>query len=237
MPLSIGDSEAKGLTIDVHDVQDDVVADGSPVEHENPLGYNVHFFTDVYLVISGVVGTGIFATPGPILKIRARLVDLIYYGLSDLLSSSSKFSSTSSLPETSVPNRYTTAIFSYLNSPALDFGHFILNAAQVTWTTWRERGIGVGVLTSRSRSKYQVVAEGVQRPWVFKVVTLLFISISGLVVLAGNTRVKDPLANLRTRGKELPPTLRISRMPLSKHASVTEELNMCSTLQVNLKIH
>ncbi|KAK9242780.1 hypothetical protein V1506DRAFT_509112 [Lipomyces tetrasporus] len=56
----------------------------------------------------------------------------------------------------------------------------------------------------------------------FKVVTLLFISIYGLVVLG-------------TRGKELPPTLRLSRMLLSKHPSVTEELNTCSTSWVNPK--
>ncbi|KAK9427494.1 hypothetical protein V1505DRAFT_35183 [Lipomyces doorenjongii] len=64
----VGDSEAKGPAVDVQEAKDDDLAGGSPVEHENPLGYNVDLFTAVYLVISGVVGTGIFATPGSILK-------------------------------------------------------------------------------------------------------------------------------------------------------------------------
>ncbi|KAK9251008.1 hypothetical protein V1507DRAFT_321639 [Lipomyces tetrasporus] len=53
----------------------------------------------------------------------------------------------------------------------------------------------------------------------FKVVTPVFISISGLVVLGWPyilaLRILWLTLTLRTRGKELPPTLRLSRMLLS----------------------
>ncbi|KAK9489558.1 amino acid/polyamine transporter I [Lipomyces doorenjongii] len=93
-------------------------------------------------------------------------------------------------PQFLIPTLFAaiTVIFSYLNSSALAFGQFVLNAAQVTPTTGRERGIGVGGLTAVA------IAAALSTKWslklskvlgFFKVVkTLLFISISGPVVLA-----------------------------------------------------
>lgn len=37
-------------------------ASGAPVESKNPLGYNVAFFTIIFLNIGQMVGTGIFST-------------------------------------------------------------------------------------------------------------------------------------------------------------------------------
>ncbi|KAK9350632.1 Y+L amino acid transporter [Lipomyces doorenjongii] len=219
----VGDSEAKGPAVDVQEAKDDDLAGGSPVEHENPLGYNVDLFTAVYLVISGVVGTGIFATPGSILKSMGSVgasyvlwivgfiialfqvfvyIEYVTYFKKRSGGEVAYLEQAYPKPQFLIPTLFAaiTVIFSYLNSSALAFGQFVLNSAQVTPTTWRERGIGVGVLTAVA------IAAALSTKWslklsnvlgFFKVVTLLFISISGLVVLGGHTRVKDPLANFK----------------------------------------
>jgi amino acid permease len=41
---------------------------GAPVESESPLGKQIGWWTIVFLNLSGTIGTGIFSTPGGILK-------------------------------------------------------------------------------------------------------------------------------------------------------------------------
>lgn len=37
-------------------------ADGAPIEVESPLGYNVQFFTIIFLNVGQMIGTGVFST-------------------------------------------------------------------------------------------------------------------------------------------------------------------------------
>ncbi|KAK9319226.1 amino acid permease-domain-containing protein [Lipomyces orientalis] len=197
--------------------------DGTPVEQENPLGYNVDTFTAVYLVISGVVGTGIFATPGSILRSMGSVgasyvlwvsgfivalfqvfiyIEYVTYFKKRSGGEVAYLEQAYPRPKFLIPTLFAavTVVFSYLNSSALAFGQFVLNAAQVNPTTWKERGIGVGVLSAVAigaalSTKWSLKVSNVLG--FVKVVTLLFISISGLVVLGGHTRVKDPQANFK----------------------------------------
>lgn len=41
---------------------------GAPVETRNPLGYNLDYVSAFYMVIQGIIGTGIFLTPASVLN-------------------------------------------------------------------------------------------------------------------------------------------------------------------------
>ncbi|KAK9364604.1 amino acid permease-domain-containing protein [Lipomyces kononenkoae] len=223
----VGESEIKEAG-DQHEIdQDGGSLNDTPVEQENPLGYNVDPFTAVYLVVSGVIGTGVFATPGSILNSMGSVgasyvlwvsgfivalfqvfiyIEYVTYFKKRSGGEVAYLEQAYPRPKFMIPTVFAavTVVFSYLNSSALAFGQFILNAAQVTPTTWKERGIGTGVLSA------VVIGAAISTKWSLKVsnilgfvkvVTLLFISISGLVVLGGHTRVKDSHANFKDAWK------------------------------------
>jgi len=67
---------ADGLSLD----SDAKNAGGAPVESESPMGSQVGWWTIVFLNLSGTIGTGIFSTPGNILKQTGSIgVALIYW--------------------------------------------------------------------------------------------------------------------------------------------------------------
>lgn len=194
---------------------------GAPVERENPLGYNIGYTSLVYLVVSGVIGTGIFSTPGTILKqigsiggsyilwvvgfIIALFKVVIYVEYVTYFKNRSGgdvayLEQAFPKPVFLVPTVYAAVnvVLSFLNSSAVAFGQYILKAAEVEVTTWRQRGVGVGILT------FTCILSALSTKWSLrlsnwlghaKIVTLLFIAITGLVVLGGGTSVENPKAN------------------------------------------
>ncbi|KAK9234557.1 amino acid permease-domain-containing protein [Lipomyces kononenkoae] len=218
----VGQSEIKDAG-DFYESDQEGSLRGTPVEQENPLGYNVDTVTAVYLVLSGVIGTGIFATPGSVLKSMGSVgasyvlwvsgfivalfqvfvyIEYVTYFKQRSGGEVAYLEQAYPRPKFLMPTLFAaiTLVFSYLNSSALAFGQFILNAAEVTPTTWKERGIGTGVLSA------VVIGAAISTKWSLKVsnvlgfvkvVTLLFISISGLVVLGGHTRIKNSHANFQ----------------------------------------
>ncbi|GMF07470.1 unnamed protein product [Ambrosiozyma monospora] len=44
---------------DLSDYTEDQDSDGAPVEKKSPLGYEVTYFSAFYLVLQGVIGTGV----------------------------------------------------------------------------------------------------------------------------------------------------------------------------------
>ena len=46
---------------------------GAPVEHSSPLGYNVGWFTIIFLNIGQMIGTGVFSTRASILPLLSPL--------------------------------------------------------------------------------------------------------------------------------------------------------------------
>ncbi|CAM9010285.1 unnamed protein product [Wickerhamomyces anomalus] len=194
---------------------------GAPVEKDNPLGYNIGYTSLIYLVVSGVIGTGIFSTPGTILKqigsiggsyilwvvgfIIALFKVVIYIEYVTYFKNRSGgdvayLEQAFPKPMFLVPTVYAAVnvVLSFLNSSAVAFGQYILKAAEIEVTTWRQRGIGVGILT------FTCLLAALSTKWSLrlsnwlghaKIITLAFIAITGFVVLGGGTSVKNPRAN------------------------------------------
>ncbi|KAH3663917.1 hypothetical protein WICMUC_005856 [Wickerhamomyces mucosus] len=198
-------------------------SNGAPIEKENPLGNNIEYISLAYLIIHGVIGTGIFATPSSILKsigsvgasyvlwvagfVIASFKLLVYSEFSTYFKNRSGGDVTYleqayPNPPFLVPTTYAavSVILSFLNSSATAFAQYILTAAEVKVTTWNQRGLAVGTLA------FVCILASLSTKWSIrisdflghmKIITVLFISITGLVVLGGHTSIEDPKANFK----------------------------------------
>ncbi|KAB8238835.1 amino acid permease-domain-containing protein [Aspergillus alliaceus] len=198
-------------------------ANGAPVEKNSPLGYEVSFWTSLCLNINQMVGTGIFSTPATILQgVGSVGLSMIYWFIGYLLAEStlsvylelaSYFPSRSGSevvyleqaypkPEYFFPTTFAVkhVIFSFGSSNAVVFAEYIFGIADHTYTNWQLKGVAVATYTvaflvvtlSNKWSLRFIVWFGF-----IKIATLLLISIAGLVVLGGHTRVEDPMINWR----------------------------------------
>ncbi|KAJ6166675.1 hypothetical protein N7470_002122 [Penicillium chermesinum] len=196
-------------------------ASGAPVETDSPLGYSVNFWVTLALNINQMVGTGIFSTPATILKgVGSVGLTMIYWFIGYLLSHStlacylelaSYFPSRSGAevvyleqafpkPKYFFPTVFAAKhiIFSFMSSNAIVFAEYVYNIGNVKYTAWEQKGLAIGAYTLSllvccSSTKWSlrcVVWFGF-----VKIATLLLISIAGLVVLGGHTRVKNPQIN------------------------------------------
>lgn len=192
---------------------------GAPVENENPLGYNLDYVTTFYTVIQGVIGTGIYLTPGSILSSMNGRIGVTYvlwvagfiialFEVFVYIEYATYFKKRlggdviyleqaySSKTDFLVPTTYAavSVCLSFLNSSAIAFGTYILSAAEVEAGAWTQRGIGIAALTAAcllAASNTRFCLKLSNFLGFVKVVFLLFIAISGLVVLGGGTRVKN----------------------------------------------
>ncbi|RDB26216.1 High-affinity methionine permease [Hypsizygus marmoreus] len=199
------------------------VTTGAPVEKVSPLGYHVDSLTVVFLNISKMIGTGVFSTPGSILKAVGSVgLSLIFWvigyafagaSLAVYLEYASYFPHRSGAevaylekaypkPKFLLPTTFAvqSVLLSFSSSNAIVLAKYLLVAAGASTSTWRVRGLAVGVFT------IIVIICILSTKWslrlsnaigVVKVLTLIFIAVTGLVVLGGHTRVEDPHANFR----------------------------------------
>ncbi|PGG96465.1 hypothetical protein AJ80_09827 [Polytolypa hystricis UAMH7299] len=198
-------------------------ASGAPVEKQSPLGYQVHTFTLIFLNIGQMVGTGVFSTPASILgNLGSVGLSMIYWflgfifagsALAIYLELSSYFPSRSGgevvyleqaypRPKYLLPTAFAvqSVIVSFSSSNAIVLAQYIFRIADHTPTDWQMKGVAVAgysiavllLVFSNKLGLWLSNAVGV-----VKVLTLLFISITGLVVLGGHTSVSDPRANFR----------------------------------------
>ncbi|KAF8628004.1 hypothetical protein AX15_004124 [Amanita polypyramis BW_CC] len=93
-----------------------------------------------------------------------------------------------------------SVVLTFSSGNAIVLAQYLLAAADVEATTWRIRGVAIGVFSGI------VIICTLNTKWslrlsntigIVKILTLIFISITGFVVLGGHTRVKDPHANFR----------------------------------------
>ncbi|KAF9484383.1 high affinity methionine permease [Pholiota conissans] len=207
---------------DLH-FEDAAVTNGAPIEKISPLGYHVDWITVVFLNISKMIGTGVFTTPGSILKAVGSVgLSLIFWVIGYIFAASSLsvyleyatyFPHRSGAevaylekayprPKFLLPTAFAvqSVLLSFSSSNAIVLANYLLVAAGTPQTTWNVRGVAVGVFTGL------VIICIISTRWslrlsnaigLVKVITLIFISITGLVVLGGHTRVKDPHANFR----------------------------------------
>ncbi|KAF6754530.1 high affinity methionine permease [Ephemerocybe angulata] len=203
--------------------EDAAVTDGAPVEKVSPLGYHVDWVSVIFLNVSKMIGTGVFTTPGSILVgVGSIGLSLIFWVigyafagalLAVYLEYSSYFPHRSGAdvaylekayprPRFLMPTAFAvqSVLLSFSSSNAIVLARYILVAAGVEAKTWNVRGLAVGAYTV-------IILIGIlSTKWslrlsnaigIVKVATLVFIAITGLVVLGGHTRVEDPHANFR----------------------------------------
>ncbi|KAM6504345.1 high affinity methionine permease, partial [Amanita muscaria] len=203
--------------------EDATVAVGAPTETISPLGYHVGAVTVVFLNISRMIGTGIFSTPGSILVgVGSPGLSLIFWVIGFVFAATylcvyleyaSYFPNRSGAevaylekayprPRYLIPTAFAvlSVVLSFSSSNAIVLAEYILAAAAIQATTWRIRGLAVGVYTGIIlicwlNTKWSLRLSNLLG--LVKLLTLVFVSITGLVVLGGHTAVKDPHANFR----------------------------------------
>ena len=194
---------------------------GAPVETHSPLGYHVGSVTIIFLNLSKVVGTGVYSTPSAILKGTGSVgLSLIYWfigfliacsALSVYLEYASYFPSRSGSEVVYLEQAYPrprylihvtfaiqTVLLSFSASNSIVLAQYLFRINGHTPTPWEQKGVAVAgytvavlLLAFHTRFSYRLSnAIGI-----VKLLTLIFVAITGLVVLGGHTSVQNPTAN------------------------------------------
>ncbi|KAI0330740.1 amino acid transporter [Cubamyces sp. BRFM 1775] len=186
------------------------------------MGRHLGVFSCTLLIVGRIIGTGIFSTPSSILgSVGSVGASLMLWVLGFVLSFCGLFiwlEFGTMFPRSGgekvyleavykKPKHLATIIFAtnaivlgFTASGCIVFAQNILVSAGHTADRWVTRGIALGVIGFVTLLHGLTPRLGV---WVmnglsvFKIVILLFVVISGWVVLSGHTRVQDPHANFR----------------------------------------
>ncbi|CAK7267659.1 hypothetical protein SEPCBS119000_002666 [Sporothrix epigloea] len=196
-------------------------ATGAPVEQHSPLGYGVGPVTIIFLNVSMMIGTGVFSTPSSILKGTGSVgLSMIFWAFGFFMSLSSLavylefaayFPNRSGAETVYLEQAYPrprflfpvafafqTVVLSFSSSNSLVLAQYLFKVHGHTPTAWQLKGVALAgysiafllVAFHTKTSYYLSNAIGT-----VKVITLIFIAITGLVVLGGHTRVQDPHIN------------------------------------------
>ncbi|KAK2022295.1 high-affinity methionine permease [Colletotrichum zoysiae] len=197
---------------------------GAPVESDSPLGYHVNWIAVIFLNINMMIGTGVFSTPASILNRTGSIGLALMYWVIGFLMASAGFSVYLELASY-FPNRsgsevvfleqayprprhffpvafaVQSVILSFSSSNAVVLSRYLWRMADITPSEWQMRGVAIAAYTL---AVVFVIAHNRYSLWlvnfigVLKILTLVFISIAGLVVLGGNVKhIPDPKANFR----------------------------------------
>lgn len=196
-------------------------ASGAPVETNSPLGYSVGPVTIIFLNLSKMVGTGVYSTPAVILSNLGSVgLSLIYWALGYFIALaslcvymeySSCFPNRSGSEVVYLEQAYPrpryfwptifavqTVLLSFSSSNAIVLAQYLYRINGATPTAWELKGVAISgytvavlLLLFHTRIGYWV-SNGIG---IVKLITLVFVAITGLVVLGGHTRVENPTAN------------------------------------------
>ncbi|TEA19676.1 High-affinity methionine permease [Colletotrichum sidae] len=193
-------------------------ASGAPVENNSPLGYSVGPVTITLLNITMMIGAGIYSTPASILNGTGSIgVSFVYWTLGYLICMASGavyleftayFPSRSGSEVVFLEQAYPRPMWLFpttfaVQSVILSFGimaNYLIAISGAEGTNWQIKGTALAcyslaTLTLVFNTKYAYwFSNGVG---LVKICTLLFVIITGFVVLGGNTRVVDPTVNFR----------------------------------------
>ncbi|KAL1642071.1 hypothetical protein SLS58_005659 [Diplodia intermedia] len=198
-------------------------ASGAPVESYSPLGYEVKWYTIIFLNIGQMIGTGVFSTPASILNSTGSVgLSLVYWLIGFIISCcalgvylelASYFPARSGAEVVYLEQAYPrpkyffpvtfavqTVILSFSSSNAIVLSQYIFKMTDREGTAWELKGIAVAGYTL---AVILLIANNKLALWLsdiigfIKVATLVFISITGLVCLGGHTSVADPNMNFR----------------------------------------
>ncbi|KAF6800374.1 high affinity methionine permease [Colletotrichum sojae] len=193
-------------------------ATGAPVETSSPLGYAVGPVTIVFLNVSKMIGTA-----SAILKGTGSVgLSMIYWALGFLTSIASfsvylEFASyfpnrsgsevvyleqAYPRPKWLFPTAFAfqSVALSFSSGNAIVLAEYLFRVAGTTPGPWQLKGVAVAgftvatlVVSLNTTFAYRFS----NSVGVVKLLTLIFIAITGLVVLGGHTRVPEPTANFR----------------------------------------
>ncbi|KAH6886500.1 high affinity methionine permease [Thelonectria olida] len=198
-------------------------ATGAPVELNSPLGYSVGPATIVLLNVTMMIGTGIYSTPSAILAGTGSVgLSFIYWTLGYLLclaSGSVYLEFTAYFPSRSgsevvfleqayprpiwfFPTTFAvqSVILSFGSSNAIVLAKYLFAISGSAGTDWQVKGVAltgytIATLCLVFNTKYAYYFSNAVG--LVKVATILFVIITGFVVLGGHTSVEDPKANFR----------------------------------------
>ncbi|OQE91416.1 hypothetical protein PENNAL_c0009G02542 [Penicillium nalgiovense] len=187
-------------------------ASGAPVEVNSPLGYSVGWVTVIFLNLTSAVVKGAGSVG----------LTLIYWVIGYLMASSclsvymefaSAFPSRSGSEVVYLEQSYPrpkyffptvfamqTVLFSFSSSNAVVLAQYLFKLGDSEFTPWKLKGVAVAcytvaVLVLAFHTRWSLrLANAIG---LVKLLTLIFIAMTGLVVLGGHTSVKDPKANFR----------------------------------------
>ncbi|KAK1993061.1 high-affinity methionine permease [Colletotrichum falcatum] len=184
---------------------------GAPVESDSPLGYHVNWVAIIFLNVNMMVGTGVFSTPASFLNRTGSVGLALVYWVIGFLMAAAGFSVYLELASY-FPNRSGSEVV-YLEQAYPRPKHFfpVAFAVQSVILSFissnavdarrRHRGVAIAAYTL---AVICVIAHNRYSLWlvnfigVLKILTLVFISVAGLVVLGGNVKhVPDPRVNFR----------------------------------------
>jgi amino acid transporter len=177
----------------------DLSNSGAPVEERSPLGYHVGLTSAIALNLTSMIGMGIYTTPSSVLS-SVELSSII----GPLRSGAEVAYLEQAYPRPPLLFPMTYGIVSVVLSGsginAIVFAEHALDTFELEITPWRQRTLAVAMVTfsmsfcliSTKRSlQIMNIATAV------RIAMLCFMSLTGLIVLSGLTKVKDPYANFR----------------------------------------
>ena len=197
---------------------------GAPVERSSPLGYSAGPIAIIMLNLSKMVGTGIYSTPSSVLTGTGSVgLSLIFWALGFFialaalavyLEFAAYFPNRSGSevvyleqafprPKYLFPTTFAvqTVLLSFSSSNAIVLAEYLFKVHGSSPSPWQLKGVAVAGYTVafllvlfHTRYSYWL-SNGIG---VVKLLTLIFVAITGLVVLGGNVSgVPDPTANFR----------------------------------------
>ncbi|KAF2659756.1 amino acid transporter [Lophiostoma macrostomum CBS 122681] len=194
---------------------------GAPVEVKSPFGYAVGPVTIIFLNISKMVGTGVYSTPSTILAGTGSVgLSLIFWFLGYLISIASLavyleyasyFPSRSGSEVVYLEQAYPrpkyffpvafavqSVILSFSSGNSIVLAKYLFAMNGHSPSAWELKGVAIAgytvatlLLIFHTRFSY-ALSNGIG---MVKVLTLVFIAITGFVVLGGHTKVTDPELN------------------------------------------
>ncbi|KAF2023273.1 amino acid transporter-like protein [Setomelanomma holmii] len=186
-------------------------ANGAPVEQVSPLGYHVGWAGILFLNVSQMVGTGVFSTPGAILRALDSVgLSILYWIFGFIIAAAALaiyLEYTSLFPYRSggqvayleqasprplfffpVTYAFFTVAFSFASSNVVVLARYIYRAAGYQAGEWANKGLAMVSYTFLAILIMNLIS-------IVKLIILLFLVITGFVVLGGGTRVENPRQN------------------------------------------
>ncbi|TFY70469.1 hypothetical protein EVG20_g2536 [Dentipellis fragilis] len=200
-------NKAPAVDVEVQEIEEEEdLVEGAPVEKHNPLGREVSLTSATMLNLGQLLGSGIFSVPGVVLNSVGSVGLLLTFWLIapifafSLWRGSGISGASIPPPRFLVPTAFavTSVLLSFSATNSVVFAQYVLSIFDEPVTEFNQTALALAVAT------FCVGLVGFSTKWslrvvnfltAFKVLSLVFIALAGLAVLAGLTRITDPFAN------------------------------------------